>query len=318
MRNLRYFEQVARGGSIRKAADRLHIAASAISRSIAQLEYELGVELFDRAARGMVLTPAGEIYLRYARSTLLDVERVRSELDSLRGLQSGHVRIASIEGMTADFIIQTICEFRAQYPRILFELHVAPSSAVTKSVRSRETDIGITASTDTGAGVEIAERIEEKLLAVMSPDHPLAQAKIGLFDLLSSENIAVPDTNSAIREQLDAFCRREQLVLRPALVTNSISALRAFARLGGGVIFLPRLAFRADLAAGRLIGRDIEGEQMPTATIDICIPAGWRLSLAAVTFLSFLQVETRKLIDLHELGGTTALPPVKGLPKGTS
>lgn len=302
MRNLRYFEQVARGGSIRKAADRLHIAASAISRSIAQLEYELGVELFDRAARGMVLTPAGEIYLRYARSTLLDAERVRSELDSLRGLQSGHVRISSIEGMTADFIIQTIYEFRQKYPRILFELQVAASSAVTKSVRSREADIGITANTDTGAGVEIAERIEERLQAVMSPDHPLANSEISLFDLLSSGSIAIPDTNSAIREQLDAFCRRENLVLRPALVTNSISALRAFATAGGGIIFLPRLAFREDLAAGRLIGRRIDDEHMPTAVIDICIPAGWRLSLAAVTFLSFLQAQTRKLIESHELG----------------
>src|SRR6056297_1664758 len=118
MRRIIYFEQVARGGSIRKAAENLNIAESAISRSIAQLEYELDVELFDRASRGMVLTAAGEIYLRYARSALLDKERVKSELDSLKGLQSGQVRISSIEGLIADFVILRIADFRKQYPGI--------------------------------------------------------------------------------------------------------------------------------------------------------------------------------------------------------
>lgn len=302
LRNLRYFEHVARGGSIRKAADKLHIAASAISRSISQLEYELGVELFDRASHGMVLTAAGEVYLRYARSALLDVERVKSELDSLRGLQSGHVRIASIEGVTSDLVISSIVEFRKKYPRIVMELTVAGSSIVTKSIRSREADIGITANTDTGTGVEIAERVDEDFQAVMRPDYPLSARKMTLADLINEESVAIPDNGSSMRAQLDAYCRRENITLRPALVTNSISSLRAFARSGGGIIFLPRLAFREDLANGTLIGRKLEDVDAPRASIDICIPAGWRLSLAAITFLAFFQAETKRLVESHEIG----------------
>src|SRR3954463_2877091 len=82
---LRYFAAVARHGSIREAAGELHIAQSALSRQIVKLEQEFGVQLFHRHARGVELTSAGEIFLHYAVSSLRQVDRVRSELDALKG-----------------------------------------------------------------------------------------------------------------------------------------------------------------------------------------------------------------------------------------
>ena len=82
--SLRYFATVARRGSIREAAEELHVAQSALSRQIQKLEQEFGVPLFQRHARGVELTSAGEIFLRHARSSLRQTERVRSELDALK------------------------------------------------------------------------------------------------------------------------------------------------------------------------------------------------------------------------------------------
>lgn len=302
MRHIKYFEQVARGGSIRKAADNLHIAASAISRSIAQLEYELGVELFDRASRGMVLTAAGEIYLRYARSTLLDAERVKSELDSLKGLKSGQVKISSIEGMTADFVVLKIAEFRKAYPGVRFDLEVASSDSVTKAVRTRDADIGVTADTFTGEGVEVAERIEEPMLLACSPDYDGIEEGSGIIDILTRGIAAVPDERSAIRKQLDSFCHEQNVSLKPALVTNSISALRSFARSGAGVTILPRLAFRDDLQQGHLTGTPILEASFPQTVIEICIPSGWRLSLASLTFLKYLRAGAAQMRGETETG----------------
>src|SRR5690242_5543318 len=96
---LRYFLAVGRLGSIRQAADELHVAASAISRQIALLEDDYGTPLFERHAQGVRLTAAGEIFAQHARTTLREFERVRSDIDDVRGLKRGEVKLAVVEGV---------------------------------------------------------------------------------------------------------------------------------------------------------------------------------------------------------------------------
>jgi DNA-binding transcriptional LysR family regulator len=96
---LRYIDEVARCGSIRTAADRLHVAPSAISRHIRNIEEDIGLLLFERHARGVVLTAAGVLFARSARSALLDHDRIRSEIEDVKGLRRGHIRIHTIDGL---------------------------------------------------------------------------------------------------------------------------------------------------------------------------------------------------------------------------
>ena len=96
---LRYVAEVARRGSVRKAAAALNVAASAIDRQLLKVEASLGVALFDRLPGGMRPTPAGTILLRHVADTLLDFERVRAELDDLRGVKTGHVSIAAVDSL---------------------------------------------------------------------------------------------------------------------------------------------------------------------------------------------------------------------------
>src|SRR5215204_6436306 len=86
LRFLRYVDEVARAGSIRKAAERLHVTASAVNRRVMDLEEELGAPLFERRARGVRLTAAGELFVRYIREQAGDVERMRSQIEDLKGL----------------------------------------------------------------------------------------------------------------------------------------------------------------------------------------------------------------------------------------
>ncbi|KIZ46209.1 LysR family transcriptional regulator, partial [Rhodopseudomonas palustris] len=90
---LRYFNEVAKLGSIRKAADRLHVAPSAVSRQIAQLEHELDAVLFERSKMGVQLTSAGEVLARQSNRIFRDLERARTEIDDLRGLRRGEVSL---------------------------------------------------------------------------------------------------------------------------------------------------------------------------------------------------------------------------------
>ncbi|WP_339561375.1 LysR family transcriptional regulator, partial [Pseudomonas sp. EA_65y_Pfl1_P113] len=93
-----YFDEVARRGALRRAADVLHIAPSAVDRQIIQLEEELGTKLFERTATGMRMTAAGEVLVDGVRRWRRDLLRIRSEIDNLVGLRRGTVSIALVEG----------------------------------------------------------------------------------------------------------------------------------------------------------------------------------------------------------------------------
>ena len=108
LRILRYVDEVARAGSIRKAADHLNVTASAVNRRIMDLEDELGAQLFERRPRGVRLTAAGEVFVHYLREQDGDVERMKSQIEDLKGLRRGTVRIACSQALALDFLPREI------------------------------------------------------------------------------------------------------------------------------------------------------------------------------------------------------------------
>ena len=113
---LRYFLAVARHGSIRQAADELHVAASAISRQIAILEGDYGATLFERHAQGVRLTLSGEIFAQHARTTLREFERVRSDLDDIRGLNAATSRLPWLRVWSQTFSSQLSPSLASNFP----------------------------------------------------------------------------------------------------------------------------------------------------------------------------------------------------------
>ena len=181
--SLRYFATVARRGSIREAAEELHVAQSALSRQIQKLEQEFGVPLFQRHARGVELTSAGEIFLRHARSSLRQTERVRSELDALKGLRRGTITIQSIESLVPGVLPQAIMQFRARHPGITFEVTVDRTDRIITAVREGRTDIGLAFYPPVEPDLTTVFKMREPLVALMSPRHPLAgRPKVSLAD----------------------------------------------------------------------------------------------------------------------------------------
>jgi DNA-binding transcriptional LysR family regulator len=297
LRSARYFREVAQSGSLRKAAERLRIAPSAISRSIALLEDEIGIQLFQRAGRGMIPTAAGELYMRYVQDALRAHDVIRSDLADLKGLRRGTIRIVSIEGIVANFIGEVIVRFRQRYPGVVFTLTVAGSNLVSRAIRARDADFGVGAGAEDEPGLEMVHHIRDPLLAVMSPQHELADAEqLDVVELIRTQAIAVPDPTFAIRHQIEACCRQADVALEPALVTNSVDGLRSFARLGGGITLLPWLAIRQDVADGRLIGIPVRQALLNKATFNIFTPVGWRLSPSAAEFLKDLKESGELLV----------------------
>lgn len=288
---IRYFIEVARSGSIREASERLNVAPSALSRQIQNLEYELGMPLFERRPRGMTLTAAGEIYVRYAQAVNLETDRVRSELEELRGLRRGIVRLTTVEGVVSDLLTTAVAKFRLKYPGIRFNLVTTGTDDVIASVRDGATDVGVSFHAQPDAAVRFVRRIPDPLAALVHPEHPLASRRqVSLTDILSFP-IAVPEPGFGIRRLIDEQCRRLGHSMEPALETNSIEALRGFARSGMGVTMLPGMSFQRDIRHGEVAAVPITDRALNQCSMDVSVLVGRRLPAAISQFLALLDNE---------------------------
>ena len=291
---LRYFLAVARTGSIAAASGQLNVAASAISRQIANLEAELDCVLFERRPRGMVPSPAGELLAQHAHQVLIRAEQVVSEIRELEGLARGLVRIASSEGFALDIVPNAVASFHAAHPGLRFEVTVLPPAQVTQMVAAGEADLGITFALAPTTQVEVLYAGQVDMLALAAPDHPLARAPALHLSELSSYPVALPTRDTTLRQVFEAACLLEGIVVEPVLTANILSALLPFVRKSRGLALMSALSVRTPLDLNELVSLPIRARASLSRGIQIQAMRDRRLPRAVRGFL-------RQLLD--------ALPP---------
>lgn len=293
--SLRYFVAVARHGSFREASVRLHVAQSALSRQIRNLEQSFEVPLFERHARGVRMTPAGEIFLRHARDALHQDERIQSELEALKGLRRGHVRVHSIESLVGDLLSRALARFRNRYPGVTADVTIEGTDRVIAAVREGRADIGLVFYPQRDPDIQTVSRIVEPLSALMRPDHPLADARqLSLADAIQHP-LALPPAPSGSRMLIDAASKAAGLHLRPVLESNSIQLLVRFVAESGGLTILSRLSASGNLQGGELIATPMRDRLLRTATIELLTLAGRTLPVAAAEFLRQISADLAQL-----------------------
>jgi len=298
---LRYFAAVARNGSIREAAEELHVAQSALSRQIQKLEEELGAPLFERHARGVELTSAGEILLSFAQASIRQVDKVRSEVDALKGLRRGTVHLYAIESVVPHLLPQVIAQFNRRYPGIKFDVSIDGSDRVLAAVREGRTDVGLTFYSPVDSELATVFKVKEPLVAAMSAQHPLAdKAKVSLAECATFP-IAAPMPNTGSRNVIDIACKTSGVHLKPALETNSIPLRVEYLRHNNAITFLPRIAVWDKLRSRELIGVPIRDRVVNTATIDAVTHISRQLPVAAEEFLRAIQAELQNLRIAYHL-----------------
>ena len=286
---LRYFAAVAQNGSFREAADTLHIAQSALSRQVLRLEEELGMPLLERHARGVTLTQAGELFLRYARDIVLQGEQLRTDLDALRGLRRGIVRVETIEALVPEFLPPIVQHFAERYPAVRLDINVSSTDRVIEAVRDLSVDIGLAFHPAVGHDIAVSARQRAPLLAVMAPNHPLAkQPKIALAEAFAFP-LALTTSKTGSRLLIDQAAKSGGLYAVPALESNSTQLLLSFVRQSQAITFLPHLSAATLLRAGLVAAVRIKERQMNAATIDVLTVASRKLSPAADELLRLIR-----------------------------
>lgn len=285
---VRYFLEVVRSGSISKAAEKLSVASSAVSRQIARLEEELGTPLFDRHARGTVPNAAGELLASYALRMQLETERIGNELLALKGLRRGEVKIACNSGFAVHFVPTLVESFRRQHSGIHFSLSVGPSSEVASRLLSGEADIGLLFTLSATRGVKVHYAQRAPIYAVMKPSHPLAASEQVTLADVAAYPLAMSAKKIAMRQLIDACCARKQLVIDPVFTSDSLEATISFVLAEGGIAFSAELPVRHLLKDGRLKAIALRERDLASFQLEVQTLAGRILPRAVQSFLDSL------------------------------
>lgn len=253
VKSLECFVAVAQNKSIRAAAEIVHLSSSALNRQILDLEDQVGAPLFERHARGVRLSPAGEAYLAYAKRALRDAESVHAHIDALRGLRRGQIRLHTVATIADERLMALIASFQQAHPQVGVTLNVGGSSDIVDAVLANDADLGVVFNLPThGDFHELASK-SYSLHAVVASGHPLAaNASVSLV-ALRDYPIALGDRGWGGRMLLDEYLRRTRLALQPQFVSNSIDVLTRFVKATDGVCFQIRAGAQPAPVAGGLV-----------------------------------------------------------------
>jgi DNA-binding transcriptional LysR family regulator len=288
-RVLAYVDAVARHGSIRKAAEALNMASSALNRQILDLEADLGSALFERLPRGVRPTAAGEVFLAYAREAISDLRAVQSRVEQLRGLVRGRIRIAAVESVAGEMLPAAITEFQAEHPYVQFNVRIGVPEDLVAALVADDVDLLLTHQQPLRREVAVVSVAPQALCALVVSDHPLAaRAKLHLYDCLAYP-LALADTTLAGRALIEQVLAQTSFNLEPRLVSNSVEIMQAFARMNRGVCFQFRRPGKAVVPPGDMVALPLVDPPLLQAKLILATRRGRVLPIAAAAFVETLK-----------------------------
>lgn len=288
-RLLAYLDAVARHGSIRKAADALNVASSALNRQILDLETNLGSALFERLPRGVRLTAAGEVFLAYTRQAISELKAVESQIEQLRGLVRGQVGIAAVESVSGELLPSAITQFQGRHPNVRFNVRIGAPDDLISALIADQVDLVLTHHPPPKKNVAIVAAAEQALCALMVAGHPLAaRSELHLRDCLAYP-LALGDATLAGRALIEQALAHASFDLDPRLISNSVETMKVFARMNRGVCFQFRRPGKALIAPGDMMAVPLIDPVLSQAKLILATRRGRVLPIAAARFVELLK-----------------------------
>lgn len=290
----RYFNEVAHAQSIRRAADRLHVAPSAISRQLVQLEHSLGTPLLERTNTGVQLTAAGAMVERYTQGMFRELDQLRATIRDFKGLKEGEVKLSAIEGVVSTLLPGALAGFSASHPAIRFTVLTDSTDRIVEALIRNETDIGIIFGSKPRPEIEIISEYAEPVMCLVAKTHKFARRRSITLAEMCDEKIALPVASFGLRQSFDVAIRRARLKPDIVLTSNTLELIKSYAASGGAVTIAPTLAAAREMAQGRLKAIPIADTELMRSSVSLCIHKDRPLSYAASAFLHALSGDFAK------------------------
>ncbi len=250
--SLDVFITVAEERNLTRAARIRHLAVSAISKRITDLEVQVGSPLLLRNARGVELTPAGQSMLFHARQLKQTLAQLDTELGEYASGVKGHVRIHAITSALSQFLPDDVAGFVALYPQIKFDIEERVGSAVIRAVADGRADLGIIAAQTASQGLETVPYRNDELTLVVPADHVLATRKSVRFQEALEHEFVGPHLESSMHTLLTSEAQKLGMDLRLRIRISSFDCMCRMVGAGLGLAILPRSVIRQYLRSHRL------------------------------------------------------------------
>ena len=240
LRLLQMFCEVVRCGGFSSAARATHASQSAVSKAVRQLEEDVGTPLLERRSSPPQLTPAGEIVYRHAQIILEEQQRIHNDLDELRGLRRGELRLGLPPLGSASLFAPLLAVYRKQHPLVEIKLIEHGSRRLETLLLAGELELAATLGPFSD-DLDVQPVCKEPLMAVLPTDPPLASTpRLSLIDLADTPFIFF-EAGFALNDQLRQACLHQGFEPTEGVRSGQIDFILALVAAGQGVAFLPRL-----------------------------------------------------------------------------
>ncbi|MHB8668347.1 MAG: LysR family transcriptional regulator [Burkholderiales bacterium] len=295
LRQLTVFLTAARHLHFTRAAQELGMTQPSVSMQIRQLEENLGIALFEQIGKRPFLTEAGQELYRYGHRIQQQLAEAETVLERLKGAQGGQLRIAI--GPTAKYFMpRLIAAFTLNHPDIVIDLHITGRDGLLAQLENNERDMVVMGSVPADDTVEAMPFLEDPIVVIASPGHPLAgKPKVSLAEL-GRERFLMREPGSDTRGVIDDFFRQQGIETRTTMIINSNEAIKQGVQAGIGLALVPTQSVMLELEVGRLVTLDLDAP-VPRRVWYLVHRREKRFSGIAEAFRNFVLDKARHCIE---------------------
>jgi LysR family hca operon transcriptional activator len=268
LRHLRYFVAVAEMGSLTEAAkQRLHTSQPSLSRQIRDLEYQVGVELLSRSARGVALTAAGRAFLDHARLALAQVDAAGEAARRAAQPAKRIFALGFLTGQEIDWLPEAMRILRDELPKIEVTVSSQYSPDLAAALMRGKLDLAFLRPEPRVVDLTFRTVTKEPLVVVMPSDHPLASHEaIDVHEIVGETFISVSNTAPVLRTVIDDYLKRSGLDITPDHQVDNLAMAMSLVASTRGVALLP--AYAQNFLPWYVVSRPLTGD---VPTIDLVI-----------------------------------------------
>lgn len=299
LRQLRVFEAVARHLSYTHAARELYLTQPAVSMQIKQLENNIGLPLFEQLGKRIYLTEAGRELNHYSRAVGQQLAEAEAVLEEIKGVKRGRIDI-SVASTANYFATQLLATFSKRFDTVTVSLDVTNRESLVRQLGANEKDMVIMGLPPEGQNLVAEVFMENPLVAIAPPNHPLTRRRKIPLEMLQQETFLVREHGSGTRIAMERFFAEQKIRLTTGMEMSSNEAIKQAVQAGLGLGIVSLHTIGLELEVKRLTVLDIESLPIMRHWY-IVHREGKRLSPAAQSFKDFILQETNQILA-HQTG----------------
>jgi DNA-binding transcriptional LysR family regulator len=304
-RQLRVFAEVARHGSVRRAAEALHLTAPAVSMQVKEVESQVGLPLFDRSGRKMALSTAGEYFLSYARRLLGTLKDAEDAMARFTRVESGRLTIGMVSSAKY-FLPRLLAEFHREHPGIELRLRLGNRDELVAEMSTSEIDVSVMGRPPKDWPNRAEPFAVHPHGLIVAPDHPFTTLETVPVAALAREPFLVRETGSGTRAALETFLATHSLQPVFVMEMNSTEAIKQSVMAGLGVALVSLHTVGLERRLGLIAVPPVEG--LPLARRWHLVAAAGRLSSPAAEAFRYFVLERGETF-LARAFGNESRPP---------